>query len=98
MSLFVSLALLTACSTPSEDAKPAVAEAHAKADPAHGKQIADEKCTSCHTDDVWKRADRKITSEAALEKQVDMCGGAAHLDDAEKADVTAYLESEAYSF
>lgn len=70
----------------------------AAADAAHGEQIVGEKCTSCHKDEVYTREDHKVTTADALKTQVDMCGGAAKLEDAEKADVTAYLQSKVYTF
>lgn len=72
--------------------------AEAPADAAHGAEIVGEKCTSCHTTEVFTRADHKVTSMEQLDGQVEMCGGAAHLSDDDKADVKAYLAGEVYAF
>jgi 2-oxoglutarate dehydrogenase E2 component (dihydrolipoamide succinyltransferase) len=76
------------------EAAPAAADATAAAAPdaKHGAEIVGQKCTSCHTADVFTRPDRKVKTPEALATQVDGCSNAAGLDATAKADVSAYLK------
>lgn len=55
-------------------------------------------CLKCHGDEVYTRADRKVTSLDGLERQVRRCETALGLRwfDEEISDVTAYLNDHFY--
>lgn len=58
------------------DDKPASAttEQEIAADPfSHGKEMHQDHCNKCHTDDIYKRDDRIVKSINALGKQVRIC-------------------------
>jgi hypothetical protein len=76
-------------------AAPAIA-----ADVQEGKGLVDEHCYSCHGDEVYTRADRKVNSLEALQKQVQRCELALGLRwfDDQIDDVTAYLNQSFYRF
>ncbi|MEK7206280.1 MAG: hypothetical protein AAB134_00145 [Pseudomonadota bacterium] len=67
---------------------------------ANGKKLLEANCVSCHTDSVYKRKDRRITSLEALSDQVNNC------DHQMKGDVTRdqtndlvkYLNETYYKF
>lgn len=69
-------------------------------DAASGKKLLEANCVSCHTDSVYKRKDRRITSLEALSDQVNNC------DHQMKGDVTRdqihdlvkYLNETYYKF
>jgi len=83
-----------------------VATAHA-ADLKRGKQLLEENCIKCHADmvggdgsKIYTRADRRIDSLAALNKQVHRCKtslGVSWPED-QIADVVAYLNKTYYKF
>lgn len=77
---------------PAEAAPASDATADAAPDAKHGAEIVGQKCTSCHTADVFTRPDRKVKTPEALATQVDGCSNAAGLDATAKADVSAYLK------
>lgn len=67
---------------------------------AAGKKLHDASCMSCHTDSVYTRNDRHVTSLPALEKQVNACG---HMADVTLAkpqvdDLVKYLNQTYYKF
>lgn len=76
------------------------ASAGLAADSAMGKKLLTAKCMGCHGTEVYTRADRKVGSLQALEKQVAVCSGAAGTGwtEAEKADVVQYLNRNFYKF
>lgn len=43
-------------------------------DAAQGKKLHDTACLSCHTDSVYTRKDRRITSLEGLREQMNACG------------------------
>lgn len=45
----------------------------ADADTAHGKQLVDDNCYSCHGNEVYTRNDRRVKSRSGLTKQVQRC-------------------------
>jgi mono/diheme cytochrome c family protein len=70
------------------------------ADPQEGKALVKKNCTGCHGSEVYSRPDRRIDSMDSLRKQVEVCSKNAHTDwnDAQKADVIAYLNEAFYHF
>ncbi len=70
------------------------------ADVAHGGQLQQENCMSCHDDGIYTRANRKVTSLDGLQKQVRRCEltlGLKWFDD-DIDDVSAYLNQNFYHF
>ncbi|MHB8622338.1 MAG: c-type cytochrome [Sulfuricaulis sp.] len=67
---------------------------------AAGKKLYDANCISCHTDSVYTRQDRKITSLDGLKQQVHSCGHAANikLRQAQIDDLVKYLNTTYYKF
>lgn len=77
------------------------------ADAAHGRQLIDKHCVTCHSKQfggdgsgIYTRADRKFKDRKALDKQVSACNGAAKagMTAADEADVAAYLSERYYRF
>jgi NMD protein affecting ribosome stability and mRNA decay len=66
----------------------------------HGQALHDAHCKSCHDTSVYTRANRLVTSRAALEAQVGRCEVAQDLawTDQDIADVIAYLDANFYHF
>ena len=68
---------------------------------AHGQQLHDEKCMSCHKTKVYTREDRRVKTLDALAKQVNFCmKGAAKADwtNAETNSVIEYVNDKFYKF
>lgn len=65
-----------------------------------GKALVEEKCTRCHGEEVYRRADRRIRSLAQLRRQVESCATAAETGwkASQKAAVVEYLNREFYRF
>jgi mono/diheme cytochrome c family protein len=66
----------------------------------HGKQLHDEHCVKCHTDDVYTRKNRFVKSLQALNTQVERCKnntGAPWFDE-DTAAVVKYLDNKYYKF
>ncbi len=65
-----------------------------------GKTLYEEKCTKCHTTEVFTRKDRSIGSHEALKMRVKQCAGAAEVtwNDDEIQSVTDYLDKNYYKF
>ena len=65
-----------------------------------GKVLYEEKCTKCHTTDVFTREDRSIKSREALETRVQQCTRAAEVtwDSDEIKHVSEYLDKSFYKF
>ncbi len=57
-------------------------------------------CTKCHGDEIYTRADRKVTSLDGLNRQVGRCETALGLQwfDEDIADVASYLNDKFYKF
>ncbi len=77
--------------------------AFAKQDPvlAHGKKLHNERCTKCHTDEVYTRKDRQVKTLRALSNQVNNCmkGAAkAQWTPSETNSVIEYLNTNYYKF
>lgn len=72
----------------------------ALADSVAGKKLVDANCTKCHDSQVFSRQDHKITSLAALDKQVVGCTKGAHagLSEADQKDIAQYLNEQYYKF
>ena len=81
-----------------------VTQANAKESDAqaikHGQEIVQKDCTRCHGDEVYSRPDRRVTSLAALGKQVRRCKDniGIQLFDEDVDDVVKYLNSKYYKF
>lgn len=66
-----------------------------------GKDLHENKCTSCHQDDVYSRNDRMVKTMSALKHQVDNCmKGAAKAEwtQTETASVIEFLNDRYYKF
>ncbi len=65
-----------------------------------GKALVDSHCYSCHGNEVYTRADRKVKSLGGLHKQVQRCELALGLGwfDDQIDDVAAYLNNGFYRF
>ena len=72
----------------------------AAADTGRGKSLKEQNCMGCHEDDVYTRQDRRVTSLAALGKQVRRCEFTLGLQwfDEDVNDVVAYLNENFYKF
>lgn len=77
------------------------------ADIAHGKEIHDAHCTSCHIGMtggdgslIYTRKDRRVTSLSALQAQVRRCDASLEFKmfDEDIDDVVAYLNQSYYKF
>ena len=67
---------------------------------AHGKQLHDQYCVKCHTDQVYTRSNHFVKSLDALHKQVERCKnniGLQWFDDDVDA-VVKYLNAQYYKF
>ena len=70
------------------------------ADAGKGKDLLENNCTSCHSDAVYTRENRRITTLDGLNKQVRRCElslGLKWFDEDINA-VTAYLNNNYYHF
>lgn len=68
---------------------------------ADGKLLHEDKCTNCHSDKVYTREDRMVTSKPGLERQVEGCmKGAARADwsGPQTTSVIEYLNNRYYKF
>lgn len=66
-----------------------------------GESLHDDKCTSCHKDDVYTREDRMVKTMSALEHQVDNCmRGAAKAEwtQPQTTSVIQFLNDRYYKF
>lgn len=70
------------------------------ADPAKGKVLVDQHCSSCHGTAPYTNQTRTITSLPGLVERVQMCAKANGLQwgETELADVTTYLNENFYHF
>ncbi len=78
------------------------AVAQIQAQPHHkGENLHNEKCTSCHRDEVYTREDRMVKTMSALENQVNNCmRGAAKAEwtQAQTDSVIDFLNDRYYKF
>ncbi len=68
---------------------------------ADGKKLHENNCTNCHSDKVYTREDRMVTSKPGLEHQVERCmKGAAKVDwsGPQTTSVIEYLNDRYYKF
>jgi mono/diheme cytochrome c family protein len=65
-----------------------------------GKALHEQRCTKCHTAEIYTREDRKVTSYEGLQRQVQRCETALGLQwfDEDIAAVVAYLNRDYYRF
>lgn len=72
----------------------------AEFDSAHGKQLVDENCYSCHGDEAYTRKDRRVVSRPGLTKQVQRCELSLGLSwfDEDINDAAGYLNQQFYHF
>ncbi len=73
----------------------------ARAGDAHaGKALVDKNCYSCHGNEVYTRADRKMKSLSGLKKQVQRCELALGLSwfDDQIDDAATHLNNNFYKF
>ncbi len=70
------------------------------ADAASGEKLVNENCQSCHGDEVYSRADRKVQSLEGLDNQVRRCELALGLRwfDEQIEDTAAYLNQTYYHY
>lgn len=69
--------------------------------PHQGENLHEDKCTSCHRDEVYTREDRMVRTMAALENQVNNCmTGAAKAEwtPTETSSVIEFLNDRYYKF
>lgn len=68
---------------------------------ADGKQLHEDKCTTCHGDKVYTREERMVNNKPELEHQVERCmKGAAKADwtGPQTTSVIEYLNDRYYKF
>jgi mono/diheme cytochrome c family protein len=77
-----------------------LAGAAVAADLSEGKSLVTENCYSCHGDELYTRADRKVQSLPGLHKQVKRCELALGLRwfDDQVDNAAAYLNDRFYHF
>lgn len=70
------------------------------ADAVQGKKVHDAYCTTCHTDSVYSRKDRHVTSMKELEQKVSVCGHQidVSLSKEQIGNLTKYLNDTYYKF
>ena len=70
------------------------------ADTAHGKNLTQQHCMSCHDNSMYTRDKRRVTTLAGLQNQVRRCELSLGLKwfDEDINDVTAYLNESFYKF
>ena len=66
----------------------------------NGKALYEDKCTKCHTTEVFTKEDRSIKSLEGLKTRVQQCTGAAEVtwNDDQIKSVTDYLNKHYYKF
>lgn len=69
-------------------------------DAARGRQLHTANCTGCHDTDLYTRANRRISSIDALERQVNACNHQLrkNFDKLEIIDLVKYLNDSYYKF
>ena len=75
--------------------------AEGKTSVAHGEQLHNDKCMTCHTTKVYSRDDRRMKTLQALSSQVNNCmKGAAKAEwtEIETNSVVDYLNQKFYKF
>lgn len=91
-----------ACAEESADTTPTVQKTVVAQQPHHqGENLHNEKCTSCHRDEVYTREDRMVKTMSALENQVNNCmRGAARAEwtQAQTDSVINFLNDRYYKF
>lgn len=81
--------------------KPTVKKVSIQPSHAQGKSLHDEKCTTCHQNEVYTREDRMVKTMMALEHQVNNCmkGPAkAEWTQPETTSVVEFLNDRYYKF
>ncbi len=82
-----------------------LSQASQAADPAHGKDLHDANCLSCHAslmggnpNDLYTRADRRVNTIDGLHNQVTRCKTPANVSwsDVQIQDVVEYLNTNFY--
>ena len=79
----------------------ALAIAEEKSSIAHGEQLHNDKCLTCHTTQVYSRDDKRVKTLQALSNQVNNCmkGPAkAEWTEIETNSVINYLNQKFYKF
>lgn len=96
---------ISACSdnTPTQINSPSIAQTAVEKSGSHhqGESLHNEKCTSCHKDQVYTREDRMVKTMSALENQVNNCmTGAAKAEwtQAQTTSVIEFLNDRYYKF
>ena len=86
-ALFGALLTTLAYSAQAEDVPP-------------GQALHEANCVRCHDDGVYTREDRRVTSLAGLNKQVNLCNNQIGLQlfDDEVQQVVDYLNANYYKF
>jgi cytochrome c553 len=69
-------------------------------DASKGRQLHNANCTGCHDTDMYTRANRRISSSDALERQVNACNHQLkkNFDKLEVLDMVKYLNDNYYKF
>ncbi len=89
MKRYISLSILLLCSAPLQ-----------AVDLFKGELLHSEKCTGCHDSSLYTRENRKVSSKARLNTQVNFCKdnlGIMWFDE-EVTDVVEYLNIQYYRF
>ncbi len=97
----VLLMSLSAVACADEDAKSSNSVAQVESTHQQGEKLHNEKCTSCHRDEVYTREDRMVKTMSALENQVQNCmKGAAKAEwtEAQTTSVIDFLNERYYKF
>jgi len=90
-----------ACADNASESKQPVKKVAQATPHSQGKTLHDEKCTTCHQNEVYTREDRMVKTMMALEHQVNNCmkGPAkAQWSQPETTSVVEYLNDRYYKF
>ncbi|MGB5397270.1 MAG: hypothetical protein WBN96_08980 [Gammaproteobacteria bacterium] len=102
-TILCSLAIIStqACADDKTDNKAEVKTSGDKAEYyAHGEEIHQDHCLKCHTDQVYTRSDRFVTSINALGQQVERCKNGNNIPwfDEDTEAVVHFLNTKYYKF
>lgn len=99
--LFIISVSTAACADSTTENKQAVQKVAQMQSHTQGKTLHDDKCTTCHQNEVYTREDRMVKTMMALEHQVNNCmkGPAkAEWTQPETTSVVEFLNDRYYKF